>query len=371
MFFNLYKYNLKTILREKTTVFWLILFPILLSTIYYFSMSNLLVGEKFEKIDIAYIENENMPDNLFDTMSNSDLFNIKKVDLDEAQNMLLKAKISAYINYNDGVELVVKKEGMSESITKVFLDNYSQITQTIKNIITSNPAALQTGVLDGFNLQKSNINDIPAGNSTNILVIFYYGILAMVCLNTATLGSDAIISIQANQSALAARINVAPTHKLKSFLTFIASQLTFHVISLSVTLLYLTKVLGVEFGTNMGYVLLLCVVASIMGMTLGSFISAIITKSAGFKVGIILAINLFGCSLAGMVSSDIKYLIQTNIPILAYINPANLITDGLYSLYYYDTFDRYFVNLGILGVYALLFCTFTYLIIRRQKYESI
>jgi ABC-2 type transport system permease protein len=353
------------------TVFWLILFPVLLSTIYHFSMSNLLAGEEFEKIDIAFVENENMPAELRDIMSNSDMFNIKSVNFDEAQNMLSKAQISAFINYNNGVELIVKKDGMSESITKVFLDNYSQITQTIENIIISNPSALQSGVLDKFDLQSSNIDDLPIGNSTNVLVVFFYGILAMACLNAATLGSDAIIAIQANQSYLASRINVAPTHKLKSFLTLIASYLTFHIISTGVTLFYLNKILGIDFGTNIGYVLLICVVASFMGISLGSFISAVVKKSAGFKVGIILTINLFGCFLAGMMSVETKYIVQSNFPALAYINPANLVTDGLYSLYYYNTLDRYFVNLGILSVYALIFCTLTYLIIRRQKYESI
>ena len=371
MFYNLYKYNFKILLRDKMTVFWLVLYPIILATIYYFTMSNLISVENFEKIDISYVENENMPADLFDILSNSNMFDIEKTDLDNAQKLLSEAKISAYINYNNGIELTVKNEGMNESITKMFLDNYSQITQTIKNIIISNPAALQTGLLDDFDLQKSNIDNIQVGNSTNVLVILYYALLAMTCLNAATLGSDAIIVIQANQSNVASRINVAPTHKLKSFLTLITAQLTFHLIAVVITLLYISKILGVEFGTNMLYVLLLCAVGSFMGMMLGSFISATIKKSPGFKVGVILAINLFGCFLAGMMNIDIKYIVQTKFPILSYINPANLITDGLYSLYYYDTLDRYFVNLGILSIFAIVFCILTYLIIRRQKYASI
>ncbi len=371
MFFNLYKYNLKILLRDKMTVFWLIFYPIILATVYNFSMSNLLLGEKFEKIDIAFVENQNMPADLLDILNKSDMFNVKTANLEKAQDMLSKAQIPVYINYNGGIELVVKKEGMSESITKVFLDNYSQITNTITNIIKDNPAILQTGFLNNIDLQKSNIKNMSVGNSTNVLVILYYGILAMTCLNSATLGSEAIIVIQANQSHVAARINVAPTHKLKSFLTLVASHLTFHTISLTITLYYINKILGIKFGTSMAYVLLLCVVGSIMGITMGSFISAVIKKSAGFKIGIILTINLFGCFLAGMMSPDVKYIVQTKIPILSYINPANLISDGLYSLYYYDTLDRYFVNLGILGVYGLIFCTLTYLIIRRQKYASI
>lgn len=220
-------------------------------------------------------------------------------------------------------------------------------------------------------MQKSNIDNVPVGNSTNVIVIIFYALLAMTCLNAATLGSEAVIITQANQSYVASRINVAPTHKLKSFLTIITANLTFHLIAVSLTLFYMNNVLGVDFGTNMLYVLLICFVGSVMGMMLGAFVSAVVKKSPGVKVAIILTINLFGCFLAGMMNIDMKYIVQTKFPILAYVNPANLITDGLYSLYYYETLDRYFMNLGILSVFALVLCVLTYLVIRRQKYASI
>jgi ABC-2 type transport system permease protein len=334
-------------------------------------MSNLIAVENFDKIDIAYVENENMPADLLDILEESDMFNIQTTNIKDAQDMLSNAKIPAYINYNNGIELAVKKEGINESITKVFLDNYSQITHTITNIINENPSVIQSGFLDNINMQKSNIDDVAVGNSTNVIVIIFYALLAMTCLNAATLGSEAIIVIQANQSYVASRINVAPTHKLKSLLTIIAANLTFHLVAVALTLFYMNKVLSVDFGANMLYVMVLCIVGSIVGMMLGAFVSAVVKKSAGVKIAIILTINLFGCFLAGMMNIDIKYLVQTKLPVLSYINPANLITDGLYSLYYYDTFDRYFVNLGILSVFAIVFCLLTYLVIRRQKYASI
>lgn len=371
MFLNLYKYNLKITTRDKMTMFWLVFYPIILATIYFATMNNLMDDEKFEKINIAYVEHENMPADLLETLEKSDMFIIKKADIVEADDMLAKAQVSAYITYNNGIELTVNKEGVNESISKVFLDNYSQITHTITNIINANPAVLQNGFFEGINLQSSNIINLPVGNSTNLLVIIYYALLAMTCLNAATLGSEAVIVIQANQSYVASRLNVAPTHKLKSFLTIIAANLTFHLIAVSLTLFYINKVLGVDFGTNMLYVLLLCFVGSVMGMMLGAFISAVVKKSPGVKVAIILSINLFGCFLAGMMNINMKYLVQTKFPVLTYINPANLITDGLYSLYYYETYDRYFVNLGILSVFALVLCALTYLVIRRQKYASI
>ncbi|HBB29951.1 MAG TPA: ABC transporter permease [Clostridiales bacterium] len=371
MFFNTYKYNLKVLLKEKMTVFWIILYPIILATIYYFCFTNLLDGESFEKINIAIVENENMPSNLLTAIDESEMFNVNLTNLDEAKDMLSTAKIAAYINYNNDIELIVNKEGMNESITKVFLDNYSQITNTIKNVINKNPEVLQNGYLESIDVTASHVKDIPVGNSTNLIVIFYYSMLAMTCLMSATLGSDSVTRIQANQSNIAARVNVAPTHKLRSFMSLIASSMTFHMVSVLLTLFYIDMILGVEFGEAKGYILLICFVGSFMGMSFGSFISAIIKKKEGVKMAIILTVILFGCFLAGMMNVDMKYIMQSNFPIVSYINPSNLITDGLYTLYYYDTLTRYFINLGILGAYGVLFSILTYLILRRQKYASI
>lgn len=371
MFFNTFKYNFKVLLRDKITVFWIIFYPLILATIYYFCFTNLLDGESFEKINIAIIENEKMPNELLTALDESDMFNINFTNIGEAKDMLSTAKIDAYISYNNDIELVVNKEGMNESITKVFLDNYSQLTNTIKNIISSNPEVLQNGYLENLDLEVSHIKDIPVGNSTNLLVIFYYSMLAMACLMSATLGSDAVTRIQANQSNIAARINVAPTHKLKSFMSLIASSMTFHMASTLFTLFYIDIILGVEFGEAKIYILLICFVGSFMGISFGSFVSAIIKKKEGFKMAIILTVIIFGSFLAGMMNVDIKYIVQSNFPIVAYINPSNLITDGLYTLYYYDSFTRYFVNLGLLGAFGVIFCILTFLILRRQKYASV
>ncbi len=100
-------------------------------------------------------------------------------------------------------------------------------------------------------------------------------------------------------------------------------------------------------------------------------VSAMINKKASIKEGILLVFTMVCSFLSGMMSVQIKYFIQDKFPLLSYINPVNLITDGFYSLYYYSTYDRYFLNLGLLTLYGIIFSIFTYLILRRQKYASI
>ena len=75
--------------------------------------------------------------------------------------------------------------------------------------------------------------------------------------------------------------------------------------------------------------------------------------------------------LSGMMGITMKYIIDTNIPILNKINPAAMITDGLYSLYYYRTLDRFYFNIISLIIFSIIMLVISYQGLRREKYDSI
>lgn len=80
---------------------------------------------------------------------------------------------------------------------------------------------------------------------------------------------------------------------------------------------------------------------------------------------------MFGCFLSGMMGVTMKYTIDKNIPLLNKINPASMITDGFYALYYYDTLDRYYLNIVSLLIFAFILIAISSFSLRRQKYDSI
>ena len=71
-----------------------------------------------------------------------------------------------------------------------------------------------------------------------------------------------------------------------------------------------------------------------------SFISAVTKKSEGFESCGFVKYNNGMLLLAGTMSQDVKYIILKNAPALLYVNPANLLTDAFFSLYYYDTYTK-------------------------------
>ena len=66
-----------------------------------------------------------------------------------------------------------------------------------------------------------------------------------------------------------------------------------------------------------------------------------------------------------------KYIIDSNIPLLNKINPASMITDGLYSLYYFDTYNRFIFDIVSLIIFSLVMILLSIRGLRRTKYDSI
>ena len=53
--------------------------------------------------------------------------------------------------------------------------------------------------------------------------------------------------------------------------------------------------------------------------------------------------------------------------LLIKVNPVSMITDGFYSLYYYDTLERYFFNIVSLLIFSIVAIAISYRGLRRQK----
>ena len=78
-----------------------------------------------------------------------------------------------------------------------------------------------------------------------------------------------------------------------------------------------------------------------------------------------------------MVEQVINQILKDNEPLLGInpivnkINPASIITDGFYSLYYYTSLNRYWFDIISLLIFAFLLLVLSFIGLRRQKYDSI
>lgn len=380
MFKHIFITRLKCLIRNKQLVFWTLIFPIVLATLFKIAFANLSSNEAFKAIDIAVVNNQDYEKNQgFRTVieqvskdGSDKLFNVTFTEEKNAEELLKNSKIAGYIYLNPEINLVVKSSGLNETIIKTFLDNYKKSESTIGAIVKANPKAMSTDLIKDASTYKEYTKEIsPSRGVPNTILNYFYTLIAMACLYGGFFGLKEITDIQGDLSKRAARINMAPVHKMKVFLSGLSAAFLIQFIEILILLGYLYFALKVDFGNQLPYILLLSFVGCATGVSLGTMVSALVKKNEGIKVAILITTSMIGSFLAGMQYANMKYIVEKNVPILAYINPATLITDGFYTLYYYNTHERFFVNISILTVLSIVFCLITYFIIRRQKYASL
>ncbi|MDP4147355.1 MAG: ABC transporter permease [Bacillota bacterium] len=380
MFKHIFISNIKCILRNKQLVFWTLMFPIVLATLFKVAFSNLSSAEAFNPINIAVVDNQDYEKNqgfkaAIEQVSKSGsdkLFNVTFTEEKKAEELLKNSKIDGYIYLNPDINLAVKASGLNQTIIKTFLDNYKESESTLSTIAKTDPKAMSSGLIkDAFSYKEYTKEISPSRGKPDTTLNYFYSLIAMACLYGSFLGLQKIADIQADLSKRAARVNMAPVHKMKVFIYGFLAAFLIQFVDILILLAYLHFALKVDFGNQLPYILLLCFVGCATGISFGSMISALVKKGEGIKIAILIAITNIGAYLSGMMYANVKYIVEKNIPILAYINPSALITDGFYTLYYYNTHERFFINVSILIALSVVFCLVTYFNIRRQKYASL
>jgi ABC-2 type transport system permease protein len=358
-------------------MFWCYIFPILLATCFFFAFNNLWKIEDFKSVPIAYDSKGGEEDGLGQALEVAEtpdgirMFEVVRCDEAEAQQLLEEGKITAYIVGSTDPKLFIKDNGLKATIIKGFVDSYKQMSATIHTIMRQNPNAMNEGLLYDVTNYGSYIDEVTNEKKPARLLIYFYALLAFSCLYSASWGLDEVVNIQANLSNRGARVSVSPVRKMKLLLCNLTAALTAHAGSMILLFLYMYYIIRIDFGNHLFRLFLICVVGSMAGLALGAFVGVSINKKAETKEAILTTCLLGGAFLSGMMMPNMKYMIEKNLPILGYINPVNLITDAMYSLYYYDTYDRYFNNMAILVMFSVVLGTISVVRIRRSAYASI
>lgn len=382
MFIHSFKYTLKILLKNKTLIFWTFIFPILLGTLFKLAFSNIEKSENLKLIDIAIVDNEEYKNNkifnsIFNTLGDNNnknqIFNIKYTNLEESKKLLDDKKIDGYMIIEDDIpKIVIHNNGINQTIFKYVVDEVYQNSIIVNDAIKEETdySKIYIHINEIMNNKGVTLNNISNKNLSYTMIEFYT-LIAMTCLYGGILVMTSINQNLANMSSQGKRISISPTSKFKIILGSLLSSYLVQMIGLLLVILYTIFALNVNYGNNLLYVIILSLVGSLAGLSLGLFVSCAFKVREESKLGIMISITMAGCFLAGMMGITLKYIIDTNIPLLNKINPVAMITDGLYSLYYYTTLNRYIFNVVSLLLFSLVFIIVSILFLRRQKYDSI
>ena len=135
--------------------------------------------------------------------------------------------------------------------------------------------------------------------------------------------------------------------------------------------LFTIFVIGVDYGENLPMTVLLSIVGSLAGLSMGVAVGTLVKKGDNAKTTILISITMAGCFLSGMMGITMKNIIDKNVPFLNMINPVAMITDGLYALYYNEQFNRVWFDIISLLIFTVVMMFISWRGLRRQTYDSL
>lgn len=387
MFYHNFKYSLKILLKNKSLIFWTFAFPILLGTLFNMAFSNIEKSEKLSIIDIAIINSDEFDNDkifketmqtLSDDNNKNKIFNITYTDISKAKKMLLNEEITGYLKFNENnIDIIVNSSGINETILRSIVDEIEREKEVINTLVKKETekgnidyTAIYNKIALLLNNSNATLKDISSKN-LSYTMIEYYTLVAMAVLYGALISMNVVNYKLANMNSVGKRTAVSKVGKGKLLLGSLLASYIVQMLSLLILLVYTIFVLKVDYGSDIMHVILLIAIGSLASLTLGLGVSTMLKTNENAKTGILIAITMLWSTLSGMMGITTKYVIDKNIPILNILNPANMITDAFYSLYYYDTLNRFYSNIISLLVFSLIMIIISYESLRRQKYDSI
>ncbi len=414
-------------LREKSSLFWLFCFPIILSTMFMGMFGN--IGEVYEIHTMRFavvadanfckatnarqmlhamqrdpLRNEGcgnvMEGTAPDTASgqvSSELGNLLELqavpNVKEAKGLInADHGVRGYINATeDGLlNLTISRasvaavnddtgnSGFSASLNILHgaVGMFNRRTITVTELLNTDPGVFreatftkERGDTPTFTKDVSLTHFKPTES-----VRFYYALLAMTALMSMTFATTTVCATQANLSTLGMRRSLAPLSRFNQLMGgFLASWLCASV-SMVVATLYIHFVCKVDFGGRWPVLVLALLLASLTANALGTLIGSLPKLTSGVKIGITTALSCVLSIFSGLYGTGAMNLsdwIQRNAPGFAIVNPTQQITNLFYDLLYYDSYAPFLRTSGILLAMTVLALALSTIFLRRQRYEHL
>ena len=378
MFIRDFLYTIKILMRAKVSLFWTLVFPILLATFMYMAFGNIYEqDEMFSNIKVAVVtedESANGLNYMLDALSDGDdaLLSVARMSESDAEKLLADEEVEGII-YTDDVKLTVAESSVNASILETVLSEYKQYEHALKDIYKdgTEPKGDMSNLVEKLSEQRLYYTEKSSTEgSQNVYNNYFYAIFAMSCLFASLSSIEMMGNLQANVSATGKRKNVSPQRKMTFVLAEFAALLIIHFVVEVISFIYMSCI-GVDFGDRVWEILLTLFVGCFIGLAIGVIVGAISKLAEGTKIGIVIGISMVMSILSDLCINGVKYEIQQHVPIINKLNPAALISDSFYALNVYSDHQVFTENIVIMTIEAVVLIAVGILMVRRNRYASV
>ncbi len=354
------KVFLKHWYRRKSTIFWTILFPILLITIFGSIFSNM--GESRLTL---YIQNQDVENGeytplsrtLTDALNRTDAFDIREIDAAQDLDEVLKeASTPRALIIPKGFERKIQEallNNESPPINVTLKRDLSQMTDPALGVINTIIRQFSTHLMVGSTRQLVTLQEEAGGTGFRYIDFFIPGVIGMTVMTTGLMGAVSI-NTEYRMNGVLRKLATTPISKLDWVLGVVLYEMliAFLAAGIIIGLGYLPiSIFDVHVSLNIPTVLLL-LAGSIafpgMGMILARFVKDPTSADAS----------------ANAIAFPMMFLSGTFFPIemypdflkpVAQILPLTYLNDGLRAAMVDNRLDVAFTNAFIVGILAVIF----------------
>ena len=377
MFLHDLKYELISSLRTKQVLIWLLIYPMILGTLFKAAFSGIYEKEDlFSSVPAAVVDCDegSALRSVLDGMKDSDkpLLEVKYTDRDEADKLLRDGEIEGIIFASgEKLTLTVAGEGMNETILKAFCDQYNSNAKVITEAAASDPAKI--GAVTEQLMKDADVvehKQLVEGNM-DYFVEYFYNLVSRIALFGSMIGLTAAMDNQANLSALGARKCCSPRPKMLSVLASLTARFILMAVCMAITISYFSFILKIDYGDRLGLVYLSGIVGGMLGVSLGFAVGSIGFGSYSIKNSILTGVSLLLCFFSGLMDGGMKVKIENSAPIINRINPAAVIADSMHALNVFSDTKVYTEKLITMLIMTAVLIMFGFIITRRRRYASL
>ena len=362
MYFKVFLMELKDGLRTKNNVMWNLIFPIVLGTLFFGAFSSIYKGQRHSTIKVAVVGEGTVIENVLSNITyddDTDMFDVMVVTSEQGEKLLKDDEITGLIvpEENMDVKVYVKENGIKQSILSDVVGQYRQ--------------AIMSGSKDDALDKTYAVSKGMAGENKDPYISYFYNLIAMISIMGALAATVSLSTSNPGENTVGIRELAAPINKPLYELAKLAATACFQICTVIIALVYYINILGISFGSDIGYIYATAILAVIFGQALGFAIAHIYSLKNRQKETVLMLLTLGGGFLSGLYVADMKSVIETKCPIINRINPSTVITDAFYALNIYGPHERYMRSVTYLVVCTAICLTFGLIKARRNQYASL
>lgn len=393
--------SVKSLVRTPSVIVWVLAFPLIMSAIFLFMFSGMRTDGVVDPVPVALVtpagEKDGAPAGSFEQVVDAlaepgegQLLDLRRVETAaEAADLLAAGEVDGYFELADdgapaltvgSAYTLASADGataVNRTILETVASSYVQSRALLEEVARRDSAALAdpAAVADALGTQV----DVEQTQITHArpeeIVRYYYALLGMGALMASQAGMLAVAQAQPGVSALGARRAVSGTSRLRQLAGCVLGAWAVSTVALTLAFAFLRLVVGVDFGGREGLALVSVAVCALLATALGACVGALplsagISARSGILTALTCVLSLFA-GLYGTAAMELADNLAHTLPWTSWVNPAKLVCDTFYALYYYTSLAPFAARLAACVAGALALLAVAGAIFRRQSYEHL